>query len=69
MNIEDHATIVLRTKNRAIITLIAAGFLCSCAFMLTNLCMQVTGTENVMFHGNCMTIDAQGNVLAEISRA
>jgi hypothetical protein len=65
MNIEDHATIVRRTKNRAIITLIAAGFLCGCAvYVDETYVLQVTGTENVMFHGNCMTIDAQGNVFS-----
>ncbi len=63
MNIEDHATMIRCAKNRAMITLMAVGLLCGCAvYVDETYLLQITGTENVMFHGNCTTIDAQGNV-------
>ena len=66
MKIEVRAVAERRTKYRAIIGLIAVGLLCGCAvYVDETYVMQVTGTEKVMFRGNCMTIDAQGNTFTQ----
>ena len=57
-----------RTEDRApwagrtTVALIAFVLLCGCAvYVDETYVLQVTGTENVMYRGNCMIVDAQGN--------